>query len=473
MIAAPPNNRPGDDHYDMIVLGSGPSGQKAAVQAAKLRKRVALIEASGVVGGVCSNTGTIPSKSFREAVLYLSGFRERSIYGSSYRVKSRITMTDLTFRIDSMVKHENDVIENQLSRNQIEVVRGKAAFVDPHRVVIEGKGFVTTKSADQLVIAVGTRPHHPPGFDVDGQKVLDSDDILTMKELPRSLTVVGGGIVGVEYASMFAVLGVHVTLVEQRKEILTFVDREIVEALQYHLRNLGIILRFGEEVTNVRKRDDGQVETSLKSGKKIVSETVLVSAGRQGNVDDLNLELVGIKAEKYGRIAVNENYQTSVPNIYAVGDVIGFPALASTGMVQGRLAACHAFDVSSTQSEKIVLPYGIYTIPEISLVGETEDSLTEKEVPYETGISRYKEIARGQLIGDEVGMLKIIFHRETHQLLGVHVIGEGATELVHLGQAIIHLKGGLEYLTSGVFNYPTLTEAYKVAALDGMNKVRA
>ena len=462
----------GKDHYDMIVIGSGPSGQKAAIQAAKLRKKVAIVEAGTALGGVCTNTGTIPSKSFREAVLYLSGFRERSIYGSSYRVKSRITMEDLTFRIGSIVRHENDVIEDQLRRNQVEVVRGSASFVDPHQVVIEGDGFVSAKTADFIVIAVGTRPNHPPGFEVDGEKILDSDDILTLKELPRNIVVVGGGVIGVEYASMFALLGVKVTLVEQRKDLLTFVDREIVEALQYHMRNLGIVLRLGEEVSNVSRREDGQVETFLKSGKKIVSEVVLVSAGRQGQTDRLNCELIGIKPDKYGRVPVNQTFQTTTPNIYAVGDVIGFPALASTGMRQGRSAASHAFGIEDLQAE-IPLPYGIYTIPEISLVGETEDSLTEKQVPYETGVSRYKEIARGQLIGDEVGMLKIIFHRETHQLLGIHIIGEGSTELVHLGQAVLHLKGGLEYLTTAVFNYPTLTEAYKVAALDGLNKIRA
>lgn len=461
-----------DNHYDLIVIGSGPSGQKAAIQAAKLRKKVAIVEASLDVGGVCTNTGTIPSKSFREAVLYLSGFRERSLYGSAYRVKSRITMQDLTFRIESIIKHEHDVIESQLRRNQIEIVRGRASFLDPNRIVIEGEGTISTRTSDNFVIAVGTHPHHPPGFAVDGEKVLDSDDILTLKELPRSLTVVGGGIIGVEYASMFAALGVPVTLIEQRHELLTFVDREIVEALQYHMRNLRITLRLGEEVSTVARRDDGHVETFLKSGKKVVSDAVLISAGRQGSVDKLNLELLGIEPDKYGRIKVNEHYQTAVPNIYAVGDVIGFPALASTGMRQGRLAASHAFGLQDDEAQ-IPLPYGIYTIPEISLVGETEDSLTEKQIPYETGIARYKEIARGLLIGDEIGMLKLIFHAQTHQILGVHIIGEGATELVHVGQAVLHLKGGLEYLTAGVFNYPTLTEAYRVAALDGLNKIRA
>ncbi len=458
--------------YDLLVIGSGPSGQKAAVQGAKLKKRVAVVEAANVVGGVWSNSGTIPSKSFREAVMYLSGFRERSIYGSAYRVKSRITMSDLTFRIESIIRHENQVIEDQLSRNRIEIIRGRASFITPHQVLIESDNGVQTKKAKFVIVAVGTRPHHPPGFEVDGEKVLDSDDVLTMKELPRSLTVVGGGIIGVEYASMFAVLGVKVTLIEARKELLSFVDREIVESLQYHLRNLGIVLRLGEEVSNVARRSDGQVETSLKSGKKVVSESVLVSAGRQGATENLNLQLVGIKPDKYGRITVNAKYQTEVPNIYAVGDVVGFPSLASTGMRQGRLAACHAFGVPD-DSQDVPLPYGIYTIPEISLVGETEDTLTQQQVPYETGVARYKEIARGHLIGDELGMLKILFHRETHQLLGVHIIGEGATEIVHLGQAVLYLKGGLEYLMASVFNNPTLTECYKVAALDGLNKIRA
>ncbi len=460
-----------DNHYDMLVIGAGPAGQKAAIQAAKLKKRVAIIDSSSAMGGVCTNSGTIPSKSFREAVMYLSGFRERSIYGSAYRVKSRITMKDLTFRIDNIVCHENQIIEDQLSRNRVEIIQGHASFVDKNRLVIEGNGSISTRTADVIVIAVGTRPNHPPGFEVDGDKILDSDDVLHMKDLPRSLTVVGGGIVGAEYASMFAVLGVKVTIIEAKDTMLGFVDREIVESLKYHMRTLGMTLRIGEQVCEVSRRDDGQVSTTLESGKKIVSETVLVSAGRQGQTDRLNLELVGLDPDKYGRIEVNQNYQTKIPNIYAVGDVIGFPALSSTGKRQGRLAACHAFGVK-VDYNNLSLPFGIYTIPEISLVGETEGSLTEKKIPYEVGIARYKEIARGHIIGDDLGVLKIIFHRETRQLLGVHIIGEGATELIHVGQAVLQLKGGLDYLTSTVFNYPTLTECYKVAALDGLNKIR-
>ena len=459
-------------HYDLIVIGSGPSGQKAAVQAAKLRKRVAIIEANAEVGGVCNNTGTLPSKSFREAVLYLSGFRERSIYGSAYRVKKSISMKDLTFRIGNIIRHENDVIEHQLSRNRIEIIRGRASFIDANQILVESPDGVSTKSADRFVIAVGTKPNHPPGFEIDNDKILDSDEILSIDELPRNLTVVGGGIIGCEYASMFAVLGIKVTMIEVKSQMLSFVDREIVESLKYHLRNLGITIRLGEEVKEVTRREDGQVKTALKSGKEIVSDMVLVSAGRQGATEELNLELLGIQPDRFGKIQVNRNYQTSIENIYAVGDVIGFPGLASTAMRQGRLAAAHAFEVKDDH-EDVPLTYGIYTIPEIALVGETEGSLTEKQIPYETGIARYKEIARGQLIGDELGMLKIIFHRETHQLLGVHIIGEGATEIVHIGQAVLHLKGGLEYLTECVFNHPTLSECYRVAALDGLNKIRA
>lgn len=458
--------------YDLIVIGSGPSGQKAAVQAAKLRKKVAIIEASQYVGGVWTNTGTIPSKSFREAVMYLSGFRERKIYGSAYRVKSEITMHDLTFRIGSIVNEENQIIEDQLKRNHIEILHGNASFIDQHTIKIQSPDTVMTKTAKFIVIAVGSKPHHPSTFEVDGEMILDSDSVLNLKELPRNMLVVGGGVIGVEYASMFAILGIKVTLVEAKKDLLSFIDEEIVETLQYHLRNLNIVLRLGEEVSHVSRREDGQVVTSLKSGKKIISETVLISAGRQGSTDTLNLKAVGIEPDKFGRIKVNENFQTNVENIYAAGDVIGFPALASTSMLQGRSAACHAFGIHDA-SKNSPLPYGIYTIPEISIVGETEATLTQQQIPYETGVAKYKEIARGNLIGDELGMLKLIFHRDTLQLLGVHIIGENATELIHLGQSVLFFKGGIDYFVSSVFNNPTLTECYKVAALDGFNKVNS
>jgi NAD(P) transhydrogenase len=459
-------------NYDLIVIGSGPAGQRAAVQAAKLRKRVAIIDKREVVGGVCVNTGTIPSKSFKEAVLYLSGFRQRHIYGAGYRVKSDITMHDLTLRCDKVMQLEIEVIKNQLQRNKIDTFYGHAAFVDPHTIEIDSSTGVTRKSAEKFIIAVGARPYRPENISFDGQQIFDSDDVLSLKNLPREMLVVGGGVIGTEYGSMFAALGVNVTIVDQRKRLLGFVDQEIIENFQFQLRNLGVRLRLGEEVASCALRDDKQVVTVLKSGKVIVSDCVLYSAGRVSATDTLGLHTVGIKPDERGKLAVNENFQTSAPHIYAAGDVIGFPALASTSARQGRLATCHAFNVQEAIMD-VPLPYGIYAIPEISLVGANEDELTEKGVPYETGIARYREIARGQLLGDEDGMLKVLFHRETLEVLGVHIIGEYATELVHIGQAVMALKGGLEYLRDAVFNYPTLAECYKVAALDGFNKLRA
>jgi len=455
--------------YDMVVIGSGPAGQRAAIQAAKAGKKVAIVEKNTCVGGVCTNSGTIPSKSFREAVLYLTGFKQRSMYGSAYRLKSRISMQDLTFRISNIVKHENQVIEDQLKRNNVDIISGTASFIDKHTLSISKEDSITS---DKVVIAVGTYPYHPDGFEVDGKDILDSDQVLNMSELPRSLTVVGAGIIGLEYASWFCALGLEVTLVDAKPNMLSFVDREIVEGLKYHLRDMGMTFRLGEKVSSVKARKDSSVETFLESGKKIVSDAVLVSAGRQGAIDKLNLEAINLEPIKYGRIKVDENFKTSIDNIYAVGDVVGFPALASTGMRQGRLASEHAFNIKDDKVDA-PLPFGIWTIPEISLVGETEASLTEKSVPYEFGIAKYKEIARGQLIGDEKGVLKILFHRETHEILGIHIIGEGAIEILHLGQAVLALKGGLEYLYSCVYNYPTLTECYKVAALDGLNKIRS
>jgi len=464
--------QPGGYDYDLLVIGSGPAGQRAAVQAAKLRKRVAIVDRREVVGGVCVNTGTIPSKSFKEAVLYLSGFRQRHIYGAGYRVKSDITMNDLTLRCNKVMQLEIEVIKNQLQRNKVDTLFGHAAFVDPHTLEIAASKGVVRKSAEKFVIAVGARPYRPDNVQFDGQHIFDSDDVLSLKALPRELVVVGGGVIGTEYGSMFAALGVNVTMVDQRKRLLGFVDEEIIENFQFQMRNLGVRLRLGEEVASCAVREDKQVVTVLKSGKVIVSDCVLYSAGRVSATDTLGLDKVGITPDQRGKLTVNENFQTTQPHIYAAGDVIGFPALASTSARQGRLATCHAFGVQESIME-VPLPYGIYAIPEMSLVGANEDELTQKGVPYETGVARYREIARGQLLGDEDGMLKILFHRETFEVLGVHIIGEYATELVHIGQAVIALKGGLAYLRDAVFNYPTLAECYKVAALDGFNKVRA
>ncbi len=459
--------------YDLIVIGCGPAGQRAAVQAAKIRKTVAIIDRREVVGGVCVNTGTIPSKSFKEAVLFLSGFRQRNIYGAGYRVKTDIQMSDLTFRCNRTMQIEIDVIKHQLQRNHIDTLHGHATFIDPHTIEITSHAGAIRKTAEKFVIAVGARPFRPSNIAFNGRTIFDSDDVLNLKELPREMVVVGGGVIGTEYGSMFAALGIHVTIVDQRKRLLGFVDEEIIENFHYQMRSMDVRLRLGEEVESCTTREDNQVVTILKSGKVIVSDCVLYSAGRVSATSDLGLEKVGLSADERGKLSVNEHFQTAVEHVYAAGDVIGFPALASTSARQGRLASCHAFGIKEESSADLPLPFGIYAIPEISYVGKNEEELTNQGVPYETGIARYREIARGQLLGDENGMLKVLFHRTTGEVLGVHIIGEYATELIHIGQAVMALKGGLSYLRDAVFNYPTLAECYKVAALDGYNKLRA
>jgi NAD(P) transhydrogenase len=453
----------------MLVIGSGPAGQKAAIQAAKVGKKVGVIERKKVAGGICINTGTIPSKSLREAVLFLSGFRQRSLYGASYRVKKDITFEDLAQRCDHVVKAEQEVIQNQLIRNSVDFIIGSASFLDPHRIAVKQDSELNEHTADFIVVAVGTEPSRPADIPFDGESIIDSDGLLTLKKLPKSLTIVGGGVIGCEYASILATLGIPVVLVERRPRLLEFVDSEIIESLQYQMRNVGVTLRFNEEVVGIQKTADHSVSIQLKSGKKIGAPLLVYSVGRVGATKELNLERIGIKPDERGRLNVNGNFQTELPHIYAVGDVVGFPALASTSMQQGRHAACHALGLSCETSTHL-LPYGIYTIPEISMVGRNEDELTRDGVPYEIGVARYREIARGQIIGDTVGMLKLLFHSETRALLGVHVIGEGATELVHIGQAVIAHGGKLDYFIDTVFNYPTLAECYKVAALAALNK---
>ena len=456
-------------HYDMLVIGSGPAGQKAAIQAAKIGKKVAVIERKKVAGGICINTGTIPSKSLREAVLFLSGFRQRNLYGASYRVKKDITFDDLAQRCDHVIKAEQEVIQNQLMRNSVDFIIGTASFLDPHRLSIKQESETNEHTAEYIVIAVGSEPARPAEIPFDDESIIDSDGLLSLKQLPKSLTIVGGGVIGCEYASILATLGIPVVLVERRPRLLEFVDSELIEALQYQMRNVGVTLRFNEEVVGIQKSPDHSVSIQLKSGKKISAPLLMYSVGRVGATKGLNLNNIGITPDERGRLKVNENYQTTLDHVYAVGDVIGFPALASTSMQQGRHAACHAFGLSCDLSTHL-LPYGIFTIPEISMVGRNEDELTRDGVPYEVGVARYREIARGQLIGDTVGMLKLLFHSETRALLGVHVIGEGATELVHIGQAVIAHGGKLDYFIDTVFNYPTLAECYKVAALAALNK---
>jgi NAD(P) transhydrogenase len=461
-----------DHHYDLLVIGSGPGGQKAAIAAAKLGRRAAVIERGEMVGGVCINTGTIPSKTLREAVLYLTGMNQRDVYGQNYRVKQDITLDDLLARTQHVIGREIEVIRSQLNRNGVDLVHGTGRFEDDHTVLVDSGEHGTRRlTADHVVIATGTTPARPSTVEFDGRKVIDSDGILHLDQLPRSLVVVGAGVIGIEYASMFAAVGCKVTVVEQRDRMLDFCDLEIIESLKFHLRDLSVTFRFGEKVASVESNARGTV-TNLVSGKRIPADAVMYSAGRQGATDDLDLAAAGLEADARGRISVDENYRTAVGHIYAVGDVIGFPALAATSMEQGRLAAYHAFG-ESVNSLVELQPIGIYTIPEISYCGQTEDALTSSSVPYEVGISRYRELARGQIAGDSYGMLKLLVSTDTRRLLGVHVFGSQATELVHLGQAIMTCDGTVDQLVDTVFNYPTLSEAYKVAALDAVNKIRA
>jgi NAD(P) transhydrogenase len=457
--------------YELLVIGSGPAGQKAAVQAAKLGRRVVVVERSHV-GGVSVNQGTIPSKTLREAVLYLTGLSQRALYGESYRVKEVITAEDLALRTRRVIEREVDVVRNQLARNRIDVVSGTARFLDPHTVDVRGHAADGRRlTAEKIVIATGTRPYRPASVDFDGKTILDSDGLLMLEEIPRSVVVVGAGVIGIEYASMFAALGAKVTVVETRPRLLDFCDGQITEGLQYHLRDLGVMFRLGETVAAVERQEEGTM-TLLESGKRIPAEVVLYAAGRQGATEELDLANAGLEANERGRIRVDSSFRTGVEHIYAAGDVIGWPSLAATSMEQGRLAAAHAFD-HEAHSMSELLPIGIYTIPEISFVGKTEEELTDAAVPYEVGISRYRELARGQILGDEYGMLKLLVSLEDRTLLGVHVLGTGATELVHIGQSVMGIGGTVDYLVDTVFNYPTLAESYKVAALDAMNKLHA
>jgi NAD(P) transhydrogenase len=458
-------------HYDLVVIGSGPAGQRAAIQGAKSGKRVALIERREVIGGVCINTGTIPSKTMREAVLHLSGYNYQNIYGVSYRVKEKITMADLAFRVQHVIKTEIDVTQAQLARNGIEVMTGVASFLNPNTVLVTNSRGGNELTADVVVIGTGTKPAASEKVPINSRTIINSDQILDMPSIPKTLMVVGGGVIGVEYTCMFAALGVRVTLIEKRPRLLEFADAEIVEALSYHLRDHRVTMRLNEEVQSVEETAGGTgVVALLESNKRVSGEALLYAVGRQGNVDELNLAAAGLEADSRGRIKVDENYRTTQPHIYACGDVIGFPSLASVSMEQGRLAVAHAFN-KPFSSNPSYFPFGIYTIPEISFIGKTEEQLTDEDVAYEVGVAYYREIARGQIRGDTTGRLKLIFHRESLELLGVHIIGEGASELLHIGQAVLILKGKVDYFVDTVFNYPTLAECYKAAAFNGLNKL--
>ncbi|MEV6025778.1 Si-specific NAD(P)(+) transhydrogenase [Streptomyces sp. NPDC052036] len=457
--------------FDILVIGSGPGGQKAAIAAAKLGRRVAVVDHPDMVGGVSIHTGTIPSKTLREAVLYLTGLTQRDLYGQSYRLKEEITVGDLTARTRHVVGREVDVIRSQLSRNRVSLFTGTGRFTDPHTVAIrEVSGEERRLSAEHIIIATGTRPARPASVEFDGRSIMDSDNVLDLERVPRSMVIVGAGVIGMEYASMFAALGSKVTVVEKRHAMLDFCDVEVIESLKYHLRDLAVTFRFGETVAAVERHPKGTL-TVLESGKKIPADAVMYSAGRQGLTDELDLGQAGLTADARGRIKVDAHYRTEVGHIYAVGDVIGFPALAATSMEQGRMAAYHACG-EPVEEMTALQPIGIYTIPEISFIGRTEDQLTEDCVPFEVGISRYRELARGQIIGDAHGMLKLLVSPEDRTLLGVHCFGTGATELIHIGQSVMGCGGTVDYLVNAVFNYPTLAESYKVAALDATNKIR-
>lgn len=466
-------------HFDLCVIGSGPGGQKAAIQAAKLDRSVCVVERMESVGGVAIHTGTIPSKAFRQAIIEATHGKDHLEIRGDTRA-GRISIEDLLASCQRIIVAEMEIVRGQLQRNGVSTVTGHARFVGAHRVEVTSSKGAEEITADRFVIAVGTAPARPEEIPFDDELVLTSDDLVKLSRLPRSMIVVGGGVIGTEFASMFARLGVRVSLVEKQERILPFLDRQIGEALQYNLRDLGMTLRLGEQLVSVSKEEgaeghdeaDEAVMVSLASGKILRADTLLYCLGRQGATADMNLGEMGIAPDGRGRIGVDEDYRTANHDVYAVGDVIGFPALASTSMDQGRVAASKIMGVPVTSTPRL-FPYGIYSIPEISMVGMTEEDLTDRGVPYEIGVARYKEIARGQIIGDEVGMLKLLFHQETREILGVHIIGTGATELIHIGQAAIALGGTMDYFVDTAFNYPTLAECYKVAALNGLNRLCA
>ncbi|MGX5666115.1 Si-specific NAD(P)(+) transhydrogenase [Rhizobium daejeonense] len=458
--------------YDFVVVGSGPAGRRAAIQAAKLGKRVLVIEKGTRVGGVSVHTGTIPSKTLRETALNLTGWRERGFYGRAYRVKQEIRAEDLRRRLLITLDHEVDVLEHQFSRNRVSQMRGTARFIDPKTLEVEKEdGEVLRVQAEAVLLAVGTRPYRPAHIPFDGTSILDSDEILEIKELPRSMVVIGAGVIGIEYATIFSALDTAVTVVEPRDTMLEFIDKEIVEDFSYQLRDRNMKLIFGQTVEKVEKEPSGRCRVTLQNGRVLTAEMVLFAAGRVGATDLLNLEACGLVADSRGRIKVDpETFQSSVPGIYAAGDVVGFPSLASTSMEQGRIAARHAVGAPS-QDPPQYFPYGIYAVPEISTCGLTEEEVQQRGIPYECGIAHFRETSRGHIMGLDSGLLKMIFSMKTRRLLGVHIVGEGATELVHIGQAVLNLKGTVEYFVENTFNYPTLAEAYKIAGLDAWNRM--
>ncbi|MCG6974796.1 MAG: Si-specific NAD(P)(+) transhydrogenase [Acidiferrobacterales bacterium] len=458
--------------FDFLVVGSGPAGQHAAIQAAKLGKQVALVERGAQVGGVTVHTGTIPSKTLREAILYLSGWRQRGIYGRDYRVKQSITAEDLARRLQFTIQHEVKVIEDQLQRNGVVVVHGAASFADSNTIqVADPEGTTTRYRANRIFLATGTRPRRPENIPFDDDSIIDSDGILNLREIPKSIVIYGAGVIGVEYASMFNALDVEVTLVDTHEQILPFIDKDVMNEFAQHMSKCGMRLLLGEKLESVERDDQGKVVANYASGNSDRADAFLFTAGRIGCTSTLKLDKAGLTATDRHQLTVNENYQTDVPHIYAGGDLIGFPSLASTSMEQGRIAACHAFNESCNRAPAH-FPYGIYSVPEISMIGRTEQDLGKEGIAFHRGVARFRETARGQIMGIDEGLLKLLVAQTDHRILGVHIVGEGATELIHIGQAVMMLNGTLDYFIENAFNYPTLAETYKIAALNIWNHIR-
>ncbi len=460
------------NHYDLIVIGSGPAGRRGAIQAAKLNKRVLVVERGKRVGGVSVHTGTIPSKTLRETVLNLTGWRERGFYGRAYRAKQHIGAEDLRRRLAITLDHEVDVLEHQFARNSVETVEGVARFTDPHTIEVQGaRGDAIIYTADRFLVAVGTKPFRPSHIGFDGENILDSDEILDLKRIPRQLVVVGASVIGVEYASIFSALDVKVTIIEPNACLMPFLDRELADEFVHDLRERGVIIRFGAKVISAEVVGPQSCHLRLTDDRELHADMVLFSAGREGATEGLDLTAAGLEPDTRGRLTVDKStFQTSQPHIYAAGDIIGFPSLASTSMEQGRIAACHAFNAPAHAAPEF-FPYGIYSVPEISMIGISEEQAREKGIHYECGVARFRETSRGHIMGISSGFMKMLFSLETRRLLGVHIVGEGATELIHIGQAVLNLEGTLDYFVENTFNYPTLAEAYKVAALDAWNRM--
>ena len=458
-------------HYDLVVIGSGPAGRTAAIQAGKLKRKVLVIDRKDRLGGVSIHTGTIPSKTLRETVLNLSGWRERSFYGRSYRVKDEIGASDLRDRLEKTLDYEVDVLEHQFNRNHVETLHGVARFLSKTEIeVTMDTGEIAQVTSKKFLIATGTKTYRPDNVPFNGTNILDSDEFLEMSQIPRSLIVVGAGVIGVEYATMFSALDVKVTLIEPRETFLDFIDKTLIQEFTHEIRENGVDLRLGSAVANIEDKGD-HVQLELENGRQVQAEMLLFAAGRIGATEKLGMEAVGLELDHRGRFSVDrKTYQTDVPNIYAAGDVIGHPSLASTSLQQGRVAACHALNAPSLP-ESPWFPYGIYSVPEISTCGMSEEDIQKRNIPYEVGVARFRETSRGNIMGLKHGMLKMLFSLKTRRVLGVQIVGEGATELIHIAQAVLNLKGTVDYFVQNTFNYPTLAEAYKIAGLDAFNRM--